>query len=707
MRVAVDGPMIEPRRRNDPAVVGNFRILGRLGAGGFGTVYVAARRDRPDELVALKVLLAGLAGDPDFRSRFSKEIRAIGQVSSDYVPGLTDHGADADPMWLATELVRGPSLFQVVRRCGPLPVETVWRLALGIAMGLSDIHRVELHRDLKPGNVLLVPDGPRIIDFGLAHLPDTDHQTMTGQAICSPEYASPEQRRSLRAARAPADVFTLGGTLLFAATGHPPYGTGRDPMTAPPNLADLPGPLYDVVAQCLCDSSEARPSLPVLIAEFKRQAGITADRVGLGFSSVLTAGMQAVMDAWHRDLEEVLSLTDPGGAGTTLLTRSQGQPDPFGHNQDGGRITVREPAPARSAAGEGHGAGEGRGAELRWKRRLGDWVRAPVTANRELALAASLSGEVVCFAARNGTVLGKANLGVPVRSAVLPPGFTSTGLAYAGGADGVLYAINLASGQYSALLHANAAIDAPLVAIGDRIYALSEDGCVYGVDARASGETALLCELGVPVAGTLTIADGVIVAASAEGVIYAIDPADGAIRWRRPTGGLVFGAPAAVAGWLYLGGTDGRLWFGRVDGRQHATLDIGVPVHAGVVHDRGRLYVGGADGKVRAFAVSGPAEVAPALLWTSPGIGGEVSGIAAHGGAVVAAAGRTLTALDADSGQRRAWFTAETLITANPVIAKDLTYIAALDGAVSCLALAELPDTGRFEYLFKRYKFTT
>ncbi len=249
----------------------------------------------------------------------------------------------------------------------------------------------------------------------------------------------------------------------------------------------------------------------------------------------------------------------------------------------------------------------------------------------------------------------------------------------------MVYAIDLSSGRYRPVLYASGAIEGPPVAAGDRIYALSADGCVHEIDGRAS---ALLCDLGGPALGTLTVAAGLVIATSAEGCVHAIDAADGKVRWRLPTGGLVFGAPAAVAGWLYVAGTDGRLWSVRTDGSQRATLDIGVPVHAAPVHDRGRLYVGGGDGRVRAFDISGRHAAKPALLWPSRELGGEVSGIAAAGGTVVAAAGGTLAALDGASGERRMSSSAGTLITAAPVMIDDLVYVAGLDGTVCCLSMA-------------------
>src|SRR5271165_1205118 len=147
--------MVGPRGPNDPAQVGDYIILGRLGVGGFGAVYVAHPAGKPEELVAVKVLNLGYSERAEFRKRFlEREIPGMVRVRSPYVPKVIGHSGDSSPLWFATELVRGPSLHTVVQRCGPLPEPSVWHLGLGIAEALEAIHRAELvHRDLKPGNV--------------------------------------------------------------------------------------------------------------------------------------------------------------------------------------------------------------------------------------------------------------------------------------------------------------------------------------------------------------------------------------------------------------------------------------------------------------------------------------------------------------------------------------------------------------------------
>jgi outer membrane protein assembly factor BamB len=255
---------------HDPRRIGPFEVLGRLGAGGMGLVYLA--RSAAGRRVAIKTVRAELAEDQLFRVRFAREIAAARTVSGFYTAAVVDADADAAVPWLATAYIPAPSLEDLVSECGPLPVATVRWLIAGIAEALQSIHAANLvHRDLKPSNVLITEDGPRVIDFGIAAGVSHTRLTMTNVAVGTPAYMSPEQARDSRGVKGSSDVFSLGSLTVFAATGHPPYH-GANPVETvfmllrePPDLSGLPEELVPLVRACMRTAAERRP-LPAEIA---------------------------------------------------------------------------------------------------------------------------------------------------------------------------------------------------------------------------------------------------------------------------------------------------------------------------------------------------------------------------------------------------------------------------------------------------------
>ncbi|MGH3165745.1 MAG: serine/threonine-protein kinase, partial [Trebonia sp.] len=196
---------------NDPRTVGEFRLRARLGAGGMGRVYLGS--SPAGRAVAVKVVHPELAGDPEFRRRFGQEVAAARAVSGMYTAPVVAAGLHDDPPWLATAFVPGPSLADLVSRHGPLPESAVWRLAAGLTEALEAVHsRSLVHRDLKPGNVLVAEDGPHLIDFGISRALDGTSLTRTGMVVGTPGYMSPEQAEGRPAAPA-SDVFSLGCVL--------------------------------------------------------------------------------------------------------------------------------------------------------------------------------------------------------------------------------------------------------------------------------------------------------------------------------------------------------------------------------------------------------------------------------------------------------------------------------------------------------------
>ncbi|MGW2086604.1 protein kinase domain-containing protein [Streptomyces sp. NPDC001880] len=268
--------MIEPLPPGRARLIGPYQLLGLLGAGGMGEVYLARPAGAPDPLaglVALKTVRADLDLDDGFRIRFRREIDAAGAVRSPHTASLVGGDASGRLPWLATEYVPGPSLAEAVIRGGPLPEPVVREMGAGLARALADMHAVRvLHRDLKPGNVLLGADGPKVIDFGIAQAFDATQLTRTGVVVGSPGYISPEHVNGSRALVPASDVFCLGAVLAFAATGRGPFDDSD--MAAvifriaqgEAELSGVPPRLRVVIEQCLRSEAEARPT-PRQLAE--------------------------------------------------------------------------------------------------------------------------------------------------------------------------------------------------------------------------------------------------------------------------------------------------------------------------------------------------------------------------------------------------------------------------------------------------------
>src|SRR5215475_3248596 len=270
--IMVVRPALGPLRQWDPERIGPYVLQGRLGAGAMGQVFLG--KSTAGRLVAVKTIKIEFAEEAGFRARFAHEVAAARRVSGVFTAAVVAADADADMPWLATAYIPAPSLTQLVRTCGPLPVPATRWLAAGCAEALESIHTAGLvHRDLKPSNVLVSPDGPRVIDFGVARAAERVQLTVTRGAVGTPAYMAPEQARDTRQASAASDVFSLGATLLYAATGHAPYQgeTVMDVLvrlaTEPPDLAGLPGELTGLVTACLERSPRQRPTSATLLSQ--------------------------------------------------------------------------------------------------------------------------------------------------------------------------------------------------------------------------------------------------------------------------------------------------------------------------------------------------------------------------------------------------------------------------------------------------------
>jgi eukaryotic-like serine/threonine-protein kinase len=298
---------VQPLTSDDPAMVGSYRLRARLGAGGMGRVYLASTpAGRP---VALKVVRAEIGEDPEFRTRFRREIQAAQRVHGLYTAQLVDADPDATPPWLVTAYVPGPSLEEAVEQHGPMPEAMVLRLIAGVAEALQVIHAADVvHRDLKPSNVLLAEDGPRVIDFGIAQARGATSLTRSNIMMGSPDFLVPEQVLDLPITPA-IDVFALGALAVYAATGRPPFAGGSLMAVVhrvayePPDLTDCPPQLLTLIESCLEKHPKDRPSLSQIIEFCVTRAAGTSEsgqswlawgQTGAGTDSAALAMAQAL-----------------------------------------------------------------------------------------------------------------------------------------------------------------------------------------------------------------------------------------------------------------------------------------------------------------------------------------------------------------------------------------------------------------------------
>ena len=294
-------------RPGDPEQIGEFRVVGRLGGGGMGTVYLGETSDGFQ--VAIKVVHEYLASDPEFRRRFGHEVEAASRISGTYTAEVLTADPDARLPWMATEFVPGRNLLQTVEADGPLSPEAVLDLAAGVADALTEIHRAGvIHRDLKPSNILLSPRGPRVIDFGIARAAEASTVTSTGKITGSAAYMSPEQAVGTKGVGPATDIFSLGALLYYAATGEPAFGTGpatamlyRTVHAAVDMTPITSAPLRDLIDACLEKAPEDRPNAKhVAIAARTGQPVIRLPRSGTpptgvttGATALSTGGLSA------------------------------------------------------------------------------------------------------------------------------------------------------------------------------------------------------------------------------------------------------------------------------------------------------------------------------------------------------------------------------------------------------------------------------
>ncbi|MBW8481465.1 serine/threonine-protein kinase [Actinomadura parmotrematis] len=258
-------PELQP---GDPRRLGSYEILERLGEGGQGVVYLG--RDGGGRQAAIKLLRADLTEDAAARNRFIREAQAAKQVARFCTAQVLEVDMAGDRPYIASEYVPGPSLYAQIRAQGPITEASLDRLAIGTTTALVAIHQAGIvHRDFKPHNVIMAPDGPRVIDFGIARALDVG-QTAATKAIGTPSYMAPEQVAGAKLTEA-VDVWAWAATMVYAATGRPPFGDDtvvaviNRVMNEPPSLHGVPADMQQLLASCLQKDPARRPTAQQLM----------------------------------------------------------------------------------------------------------------------------------------------------------------------------------------------------------------------------------------------------------------------------------------------------------------------------------------------------------------------------------------------------------------------------------------------------------
>ncbi|WP_146877207.1 WD40 repeat domain-containing serine/threonine protein kinase [Actinomadura madurae] len=313
----MEAALMHPLRDGDPGRIGPYRLEGRLGAGGMGEVFLGVSSG--GRRVAVKVIRAEHLDRPEFRVRFAREVEAARKVGGFYTAQVVDADPEADEPWMATAYIPGPSL----REAAPLDVPDVRALGAALAEGLEAIHASGLvHRDLKPGNVIVSEDGPRIIDFGIARAVEATALTSTGAVVGTYAFMSPEQVRADTAGPA-SDVFSLGCVLAFAATGRGPFDAANVPgivhriVSAPPDLTGVPAELRPAIEACLAKDPDERPSpaeAARLLAAPPARPRRRAVLIGGAAGAAAVLGVPSLVWWWPGDAS---------GEGTTPLKKPQ------------------------------------------------------------------------------------------------------------------------------------------------------------------------------------------------------------------------------------------------------------------------------------------------------------------------------------------------------------------------------------------------
>ncbi|MEU3935346.1 serine/threonine-protein kinase [Streptomyces sp. NPDC029044] len=517
-----------------PEYAGHYRLETTLGSGGMGVVHLA--RSTSGMKLAVKVVHAQFARDPEFRGRFRQEVAAARKVSGAFTASVVDADSEAERPWMATLFIPGPTLSDHVKRNGPMSPAEVRRLMAGLAEALRDIHRVGVvHRDLKPSNVLLAEDGPKVIDFGISRPKDSELRTETGKLIGTPPFMAPEQFRRPREVGPAADVFALGSVMVHAATGRGPFDSDSPYVVAyqvvhdEPDLTGVPENLAPLVARCLAKEPEDRPTpdelmreLRSVAASYDTQVFIPPERAEEGPAEPTPEAPAAgtpVREGSGRLRKRGAVVAGTLGLAVAGVLAVVGLP--------GGAEPAREVASPRTTAAAFSG----------WEAKPLDGRSTPQCSYAADAVVCAQEGLVFARDAVDGRLLwrralkGTAASGPPAGPPVVADGEVLGGL----GQGRELTAVDLASGRVS---RQELPAYGGLRAVGGMVLLTGSDGTVSGVEA-ASGRVRWRHRVpGQDVPYFLSFpGDRLAYAVSVSGDgsrtrVTAVDPRTGAVRWQ-------------------------------------------------------------------------------------------------------------------------------------------------------------------------------
>ncbi|WP_193241584.1 beta-alanine-activating enzyme beta-propeller domain-containing protein [Streptomyces phaeolivaceus] len=700
--------MAQALESGDPRQVGPYRIVGRLGAGGMGRVYLGLSPG--GRAIAVKTIRPELTHDPQFRQRFAREAAAARAVSGAFTAAVVDADPYGDPPWLATVHVAGISLDDTIARHGPLPESSVLALGAGLSEALQAIHTAGLvHRDLKPSNVLLAPDGPKVIDFGIAIAAGSSSLTRSGAVIGTPAYMSPEQLTGGRAGTA-ADVFALGGVLVFAATGEaafgsgPSLGVGYRVVHDEPGLSAVPMGLRTLLGRCLDKDPDRRPTVAELLAEFAARILPAPDaRYGTDTVTLALHG-----DAWlpASVASSVRRAGEAGGAGAAGgvpvpgVSDAQEAYEEEAYEEETYEEETYEEETYEEETYEGE-AYEGEAYEEAVDPRVSIDPRVPAEPRVQPGrLGQPWAPEQP---QRSGPSRSEPSRPEPSRSepsrpvpgAVGAPPTRRRVLAALAGVGGV----------------AAVGVGTYLLGRGDQD---PDDGSDNGSGnsndtgndtgndndtlkdpdgVSAPGKLRWKRGTGGPVAPALLATNGLVYAGSKDGSMYALDAETGKPRWQFSTGNGVYTCPAVAGGLAYFGSADYHLYAVDVrTGEQRWQFSAGGEVNSSPVVAGGVVYAGSDDGRLYAvdagsgdrkwtFAAGGRIRSSPVVAWNKVYVGSEDA---------------RLYAVDAATGERAWAFETDGDVKSSPAVADRVVYVGGYDGnlyAVDC-------DTGELRWTF-------